>query len=123
MRKKKKEKKQSNAERLSAAIINSAPLMGEIKPIKDEVLHTNDLDIALGDFAPQQNIYDGITQEELDNNINKGKEDLSKFIKENRDDYVDVDERLLGDRENLFYKNLNKKYMNYVNSVETKGNV
>lgn len=120
MRKKKKEKKQSNAERLSAAIINSAPLMGEIKPVKDELLHTNDLDIALGDFAPQQNIYDGITQEELDNNINKGKEDLSKFIEENTDDYVDVDERLIDDRENLFYKNLNKKYMDYVDSVETK---
>lgn len=118
--KKKKEKKLTNEERLQAALANSVSLMGDIKPVTDNKLHTNDLDIALGDFVPQQNIYDGITQEELDNNINKGKEDLSKFIDENTENYVDFDERLDGDRENLFYQNLNKKYMDYIDSVQTR---
>ena len=37
--KKKKEKKLTNAERLNAAIINSTPIMDDIKPIKDDKLH------------------------------------------------------------------------------------
>ena len=117
--KKKKQKKLTNAERLQAALANSAPLMGDIKPVTDNKLHVDGENITLGDLAEQKK-YEGINGVEYTENILKQKEDLSKFIENNTDDYVDVDERLEGDRENLFYENLNKKYMDYVDSVQTK---
>lgn len=117
--KKKKQKKLTNEERLQAALANSAPLMGDIKPVTDNKLHVDGENITLGDLA-EQNKYEDINEVEYTENILKHKEDLSKFIENNKDDYVDVDERLDGDRENLFYENLNKKYMKYVDSVQTK---
>ena len=117
--KKKKEKKLTNAERLNAAIINSAPLMGDIKPIKDDKLHVDGENITIGDLT-EQNDYKTLDKTQRDEIFAKQQEDLSKFIEENTEDYVDFDERLDGDRENLFYQNLNKKYMDYVDSVQTK---
>ena len=117
--KKKKQKKLTNEERLQAALVNSAPLMGDIKPVTDNKLHVDGENITLGDLAEQKK-YEDINEVEYTENILKHKEDLSKFIDNNIDDYVDVNERLDGDRENLFYENLNKKYMEYVDSVQTK---
>ena len=117
--KKKKEKKLTNAEHLNAAIINSVPLMDDIKPIKDDKLHVDGENITIGDLM-EQNDYKTLDKTQRDEIFTKQQEDLSKFIDENTEDYVDFDERLDGDRENLFYQNLNKKYMDYVNSAQTK---
>lgn len=117
--KKKKEKKLTNAKRLNAAIINSAPLMGDIKLIKDDKLHVDGENTTIGDLT-EQNDYKTLDKTQRDEIFTKQQEDLSKFIEENTEDYVDFDERLDGDRENLFYQNLNKKYMDYVDSVQTK---
>jgi hypothetical protein len=117
--KKKKEKKLTNAERLNAAIINSAPLMGDIKPIKDDKLHVDGENITIGDLT-EQNDYKTLDKTQRDEIFAKQQEDLSKFIEENTEDYVDFDERFDDDRENLFYQNLNKKYMDYVDNLQAK---
>ena len=117
--KKNKEKKLTNAERLQAALINSAPLMGDIKPITDNKLHVDGENVTIGELTEQNN-YKTIEKEQRDEIFAKQQKDLSKFIEENTDDYVDFDERLEGDRENLFYQNLNKKYMDYIDSVQTR---
>ena len=105
--------------------------MEDIKPISDTSLHENEkvIDMSklesdsfgarLGIESSKNNLpYEPIKQTELDNTVNKLNDELTEFKDKTGDNYVDVKDRPVDDKEELFYKNLNAKYQAYVDNIQ-----